>query len=256
MNKSTRILIVEDDKNASQALASLILSELKSFEIIGIAESVAEGCERIEATNPDLVLLDINLPDGLGLEILQNAPNRNFEVIFTTSYEEHAVKAFEMAALHYLIKPITKANLVPALDRYKGNETFRDVSEKIQIVADVQSNKPKKILLQTNGGQTAYNISDIVRCEADGAYTEFFFNSGVRILDKVIVSKNLQNYESILGDDGFVRVHKSHLINISYIKKYYRGRGARLVMTDGVEIPISQTRHEEISRVIEKHFKF
>jgi len=245
-----KTVIIDDDYSASLSLKVMIEEHFSDLELIGIADSVSAGVELIETTKPDLALLDISLPDGSGFDMLNALQYRNFEVIFTTSHTDYAIKAFEFSALHYLLKPITLEKLKSAVARIKSFDTFENFNDKMQVVADTLVNKPEKILLPTGGGLRVHEIKDIIRCESDANYTNVFFVNK----EKILVSKNLQNLDSILSDYGFLRVHKSHLINVAYLKEFYRGKKPYIVMNDGIVIPISNTRRDEVNRILKLHY--
>jgi two-component system LytT family response regulator len=190
------------------------------------------------------------LPDGSGFDILEKTLFTGFEVIFQTSFNEYAVQAFEFSALHYLLKPINFDKLKRALDRYKTYKTYDNLDNKLRILKEsISTEKPNNILLQSGEGLTMYNINEIVRCMADANYTKIFFNNG----ENILISKNLQNFDTMLSGSNFVRVHNSHLVNLKYVKKFIRGKHAYIVLADGNEIPISEQKKDEFKEQL-SHF--
>ena len=250
METMIRTVIIDDDSHASSSLNKIIDENFNDLNLLGISENVKTGVKLINQIMPDLVFLDISLPDGTGFDILQHIEKRNFEVIFTTSHTDFAVKAFEFTALHYLLKPITIEKLELALNRYRHTRTFEEFNAKMSIANDLLANKPEKILLPTNGGLRVHQIKDIVRCESSANYTNVFFSNK----EIVLVSKNLQNLDSMLSNYGFLRIHKSHLVNLDYLKEYYRGQKPYIIMEDGCIIPISASRREEISNILKNKY--
>lgn len=236
-----KVVIVEDEPNEQSALVSLLSKHFPNLTIAGSASTVKDSIILINKTKPDLVFLDMSLPDGNGFEILEQTSYTGYEIIILSSYSDYAVKAFEFSALHYLLKPITLEKLRQGIDKYKDNKTFVNLDDKLRILKEsISSDRPNSILLPTGDGLTMYNISEIVHCMADASYTKVFFNNG----ETIIVSKNLQNFDSILSGSNFVRVHNSHLINLKYVKKYVRGKQAYVILTDGNEIPVAEHRKD------------
>jgi len=244
-------IIVDDEQNFVSALELLIKMNYQNVKILAVANNVAEGILMIDTHNPNLVFLDINLPDGLGFDIIENTTFNDYEVIFTTSYNEYAVRGFEVSALHYLLKPIEEGKLYEAISRFQ-EKTYKDIFEqKMRILKDSLNNDPQKIMLQTGNGYQIFNISDIVRCEADHGYSRVYFNDGT----KLHITRTLQNMQNTLNELNFVRVHNAHLINLRYVSKYVSGRNPEIIMNDGKNIPISQTHKVEFAERLNNYVK-
>ncbi|MBS1538458.1 MAG: response regulator transcription factor [Bacteroidetes bacterium] len=244
-----QVVIVDDEENSQDVLNNLITTRFPSLNISGIAYSVNKAVQLIDTVQPDIVFLDIALPDGSGFDVLERTMYTGYEVIFQTSFNEYAVQAFEFSALHYLLKPITYEKLKRALDKYKSYKTHDNLDSKLRILKESITDKLNNILLPSGDGLTMYNINEIVRCMADANYTKIFFNSGEHIL----VSKNLQNFDSMLSGSNFVRVHNSHLINLKYVRKYVRGKHSYIILSDGNEIPISENKKDDFKEQL-SHF--
>jgi two-component system, LytTR family, response regulator len=233
-----RTIIVEDEKKGLEALEKLIQQFCPELEIVDSATTVADGLKSILKNDPDLVFLDISMPDGQGYEILQLIKDRRFEVVFTTAHNFYATKAFEFAALYYLLKPIGGEDLLKAVKRFNGRSQTRFSQQHFEVLNNGLQNRYDKLAIPTLDGVTFVKVDEIVRCEAEQSYTVFHF------LDtkKIITSKALGKYETLLQDLGFFRVHDKHIINLKHVKKYTRGKGGEILMSDESTIPVSSRK--------------
>ncbi len=245
-----RTIVIDDEKRVAKAIARIIDKNCSGFSVIGIANTVKEGVELINKHNPDLVTLDINLPDGSGFEILRKVEDRSFKLIFITAYEEHALKAIKFSAIDYILKPIDEFELAEAFRKakeIKKKEKNRAVLEAfLSGLADKQK-EHKKIALKTTDDIHLVKVNEIIRCESEGGYTSFYLTDG----KKLFVSKNLKEYEELLSDFGFVRTHHSHLININYLERFHKADGGVIIMSDKSEVPVSVRRKESIIKMFE-----
>lgn len=243
MSDIINTVIIDDEQNFIYSLEILLKKNFPNINIIGKASTVAEAESLLKLANPVLVFLDINLPDGTAFDLLEKLPNHNFEIIFTTAYTEFAFKAFEFSALHYLMKPMTIEKLQEAIERFLKIRNSENLDEKLLVLKESLVKKPQKILLPSSDGISVFNISDILRCEADNNYAFVYFINK----QKILVSKPLQSLDKILNDLDFVRIHSKHLINLRYVKKYVTGRKPYVILTDNTELPISQTQKSEFA---------
>jgi len=208
---------------------------------------VADGLAALKAHKPSLLFLDIELPDGDGFQVLEKAENLDFDVIFTTAYDQYAMRAFKFAATDYLLKPVDIDELQSAVmlvTEKQKEESGEDKSEQISaLIANVRNiGKPfKRIVLPTSNGFTVVNPEDIIRCESDRNYTFIFLQDKRRIL----VSRTIKEYDEMLRDFNFFRIHQSHLINLAYLKNYTRGRGGYVELSDGTTLDVSARRKSE-----------
>jgi two-component system LytT family response regulator len=189
------------------------------------------------------------MPDGSGFRMLEEIGQINFEIIFTTAFDQFAIKAIKYSALDYLLKPIDPDELVRAVKKVEGKISHRQVNQNIQVLLDNIKSKeaePHKIILSTSEKIHVIETDQIIRCESDNYYTNFFLADGKRIL----VSKTLKENEQLLSDHNFIRPHKSHLVNVKYIKGFLRSDGGYIEMTDGSRIPVSRRKREQIIEVI------
>ena len=172
------VVIVDDEENCQAVLNNILTTRFPSLKITGTAPSVAEAVILIDSVQPDIVFLDISLPDGCGFDVLERTMFTGYEVIFQTSYNEYAVQPFEFSALHYLLKPITYEKVRRALDKYKTYKTHDNLDSKLRILKESITDKLNNILLPSGDGLTMYNINEIVRCMAEANYTKIFLKIG------------------------------------------------------------------------------
>ena len=246
-----RVLIVDDEEHVRGMIVNILQSFCSDIEIVGQAEDVASSVSKIKDLNPELVLLDIKLPDGSGFDVLKAFSKVNFSVIFVTAYEEYAVKAFKCSALDYVLKPVNIDELVEAVEKARESVANKSLSKKISTFLDNLNNSSpdeKKIVLKTQESIHIVKVSTIIRCESFHNYTEFYI-SGAK---KLVVSRTLKEYENLLSEFGFFRVHQSHLININCINRFEKTDGGYLVLTDGTQVPVAKRKKEELLQLFER----
>ncbi len=240
-----RTLIIDDELNGRNILKKMLTTFCEGVDIIGEAESVKTGIEAIKSLNPDLVLLDIQMQDGTGFDLLEKINKKTFKLIFVTSFDNFAIKAFKFSAVDYILKPVDPDNLIEAIKRVKGMETINDFENKIDVLISNISGLDK-IALASSDGVRFVKIDDIVRCESDNNYTMFYLMSK----EKIMVSKTLKEFEVMLSGINFHRVHKSHLVNLKYVSKYIPGEGGYLVLEDGSHVDVSRRKKEGLMKVL------
>lgn len=238
MKRSISSFIVDDEKKSIFSLEMLLEKYCPEINVIGTAEFVDQAIERINKLKPDLVFLDITMPDGDGFDVLENVDFKSFEVIFVTAYNQYALKAFEFSAIHYLLKPVDYLELQKAVERFEHIKSKDVFNEKMQVLRDSLENKHQKIILPSFDGLEIINLDEIIKCEADSNYTVFFLTND----RKIIVSKSLNNFEKILSDIYFCRVHKKHLINLKHVKHYIKGKSGTIIMQDGSNVYVSESK--------------
>ena len=243
-----KVVIIDDEKTSRDALAGLLNRYCRNVEVIAQADGYRHGLEVLHKTNPDVVFLDIQMPDGSGFQILEDVREINFEVIFTTAYDQYAIKAIKYSALDYLLKPIVPSDLVNALQKAEQKKNVSEMSNNIKVLLDnlKTKNEPRKIILSTSDKIHIVEIDDIIRCESDDYYTRFFFTDGKTLL----ISKTLKENEMLLGDQHFLRPHKSHLVNLKYVKGFLKNDGGYILMSDGTKVPVSRRKREKVVNVI------
>jgi len=237
MSKKIRTVLVDDEKNSLIIMQKLLEKHTPDVEVVATAQSVSEGIEVINDYKPDLVFLDISMPDGDGFEVLEKVDYRKFQVIFSTAYDQYAIKAFEVAALYYILKPVTPEDLTEAVKRYQTSAND-DITERIKILSNALKETPSRLVLPTSTGMHIIDIEEIVRCESSNNYTTFFLTDK----KKIVVSKSIQIYEQMLSNSHFCRIHNKHLVNIKFVKKYVKGRGGHVILHDGTNVDVSDGR--------------
>ena len=237
-----RAIIVDDERKGRETFSHLLAQHCKNVKVVGIAASANIAFAKITRQNPDLVFLDIEMPGGDGFDLLERFEKVNFKVIFTTAYGHYAIKAIKFAALDYLLKPIDVDELLESISRVEAEGKPEGASqESVRVlVANLKGNY-KKVALPNATGMVFLDLQDIMHCQSDGNYTVFFTMDGKRIIS----TKTLKEYELLLADFNFIRVHNSHLINLVHVKEYVRGEGGFATMQDGSQIEISRRRKQE-----------
>ena len=242
-----RVMILEDEVHAYESLVRL-LNGYPEFTVVGHATTIEEGQQQLDLLKPDLLISDVMLPPHTSFDLLHTLKAIPFEIIFTTSFEEFAIKAFRLAAVDYLLKPVDPDDLAIALDKFKKKKTGGDSLSHIQQLLTNLQQPPAhaRVALPTLTGFLFVAVKDIVRCEADNTYTTFFMSNK----RKIIVSKTLKECEVLLGDYRFFRIHNSHLVNLDYIVEYTKGDGGFIKMTDGTHVDVSRRRKDEFLRAL------
>lgn len=238
-----RSIIVEDEKNNRETLKNMLTEFCQGVEVVGMAATVPEARALIQQKSPDLIFLDIELQTGSGFELLEPAESVNFEVIFTTAFEQYALKAIKISSLDYLLKPIDIAELQQAVKKAKDKKNNKSNKERVEVLLSHITSSPdqqKKICLATSEGLEFVTTSDIIFCEACGSYTTFHLKNN----SKIVVSKNLKEYETLLDGNNFLRVHNSYLINLRQVKKYIKADGGSIIMENDHQISISVKKRQ------------
>lgn len=246
---SMRTLIIDDEADARENLQNLLKKYCPTLKLVGSADSAETGLSEIASKSPELIFLDIQMPGGSGLDLLEKLPEINFEVIFVTAFDEFAIKAIKLAALDYLLKPINIEELKGAVERAEKMVETKQAKDRFKVLMENQQKGPKKIALSTFEGVVFVDVDQIVHCQADDAYTTFHLQDG----EKIMISGSLKEYENLLGDSQFLRVHQSHLINLDKIKKYVKGSGGHVVMSDDSMIGIARSKKQEFLERIAQH---
>lgn len=245
-----KAIIIDDEAKSRDVLESLISKFVEGVSVVATADSVATGINAINKHEPDLVFLDIEMPRRDGFELLSSFDPITFEVVFITAHEQYAHKAFRTSAVDYLLKPVDINLLQEAVERVKEKRSKEKVNRNIQVFLNNLKSKQEnqQIALATSDGLIFVKIDNIVYLRGDGAYTYFFLKSGERIT----VSKNLKEYEDLLQDYDFYRVHKSFLIHMREMTKYVRGDGGYVVMSNGASVDVSKRRKDGFLSALSK----
>ena len=234
-----KAIIVDDELGARESLSKMIEKNCKQIEVVAKVDSMLSAFEAITNKEPDLVFLDIEMPNGNAFDLLEKFKSINFNIIFTTAYDHYAIKAIKFSAIDYILKPIDPEELITAVKRFEEHRGQKDSLDKQfkTLLSNVRpENKLKKVGIPDGDGLIFINLSDIIRCDSDGNYTFFILTTG----KKIIASRTLGEYEQMFADENFFRIHRSHLINLEHVKKYIKGEGGYVVMTDNSQVEVSR----------------
>lgn len=237
-----RTIIIDDEESCINRLEEL----LENYAGLYVhnersCRTFEEGLAVIAKLKPDLVFLDIQIHNKTGFDLLRQVGKINFEIIFTTAYEQYAIQAFKFSAMDYLLKPVDKEDLLPAIQKAAKKLNIENNSEKIDILLHNLKNinrQSKKIVVPTLSGVTVLSINEIIRCEANINYTTIFLKDK----PKIIVARTLKEFEEMLKSHDFFRVHQSHLINLQFVKSYHKGKGGSVLMADNSNVEVSFRR--------------
>ncbi|SMO77953.1 two component transcriptional regulator, LytTR family [Chryseobacterium rhizoplanae] len=243
-------IVVDDEQESRETLLRFLSKYCPDVEIVGQADSVNEAVEVIRGISPELVFLDVNMPIENGFKLFEKISDINFYTVFVTAYDQYAVEAFKHHAVDYLLKPIVIHELMITVNRV--SKLLEDKNKIQQLSALLQYIKTPveqtKIALPTLEGLIYVHTMDIVRLQADDNYTSLYFKGG----KKMLVSHTLAYFEDALKEQGFVRIHHQHLINLQHVEKYIRGRGGYIIMSDDTSLQVSQRKKDEFLRIIKK----
>ena len=243
-----RTIIIDDDPNIRESLSRIISAYCPNVSVVAQAEDVKSGVASIIEYEPDLILLDIKMPDGSGFDLIKHFDKPDFKIIIISGYIEYAIKGYKFGAIDYVLKPFDIEELTLAINkaddmvRYEEKLRFKALTDNINLLT-----KAHKVLLKTSEHIHLINIGDIVRIVADGNYCTFFLNDG----RKILVSRPIREYEKLLIDKGFHRIHKTHIININKVNYFGKTEGGDVVMNDGSKVPVSSRKKEELLALLE-----
>jgi two-component system LytT family response regulator len=237
-----KTVIVDDEYKSGESLKILIEDFCDDVTACAICKTVDEGIEAIRIHKPDVVFLDIQMQRETGFDLLEKIGDVNFEVIFTTAHSEYAIKAFRFSAIDYLLKPIDLEELKGALAKVRKKVGHAITSRLQTLLKNLRetSGENYKLALPTTDGLFFVKVSSIVYCEASSNYTEIVTDDG----RKHIVSRTLKEYDELLSEYNFYRIHNSYLVNLNAVKKYIRGEGGSVVMVTGQSLDVSKRKKE------------
>ena len=244
-------IIIDDEKHCIDHLEGLIHNYCQStIRVLGSFQTVEDGLQAITRLQPDLVFLDIHVGDVNGFDLLSRLPAIPFDIIFVTAYEKYAIQAFKFSAIDYLLKPADPDDLLQAVGRLQQKKLKEESTQKLETLFYNLKNIPglsKRITVPTVKGLVFLPVNDILRCESHINYTSIFLKDG----QKLTVARTLKEFEELLSDYNFYRVHNSHLINLACIKSYHKGKGGSVSMADNTEIEVSTRRKDELLKKLE-----
>jgi two-component system LytT family response regulator len=237
-------VIIDDDQKNLKILRRMLEEFCPEVTVTGEALNSLSGIELIKLKKPDIVFLDIEMPYGNAFELLDQLVPVNFEIIFITAFDEYSLKAFRYSAIDYLLKPVDIEELKAAVRKASEKQLLKNTNERLSnLLSNLlpRQNNLQKIAVATQDGLIFVSLQHIVRCEASKNYTYIYLQGN----KKIIASRNLAEYEELLPQDMFFRIHNSHIINLSYINNYQKGRGGTVVMEDGTAIEVAARRKDE-----------
>ncbi len=229
-------IIIDDEQAAQLTLMSFLQMHCPTVNVVGTANGVEEGLKLLAHKKTDLLFLDIKMNDGTGFDLLKRLPQINFNLIFTTAYDEYALKAFKFSAIDYLLKPIDPLELKDAVSKIKIESS--NTSKSLDSMMEMYSNKVfDKLAIPSVDEFSFVHLSQIIRCEASSNYTIIFLENG----KKIVAPKTLKEFETLLSSEGFFRVHQSHLISLNHIKQFQKNKN-KIIMNDASEVEVSRRK--------------
>lgn len=240
MKTKIQACIIDDEQDGRDYIALLLQNEFPEIQSVFQASSIEEAYIYLSRNSPDILFLDIQLKDGTAFDLLSQFKSIDSQIIFITAFENFAIQAIKNGAADYLLKPIKKMDFIIAV-----NKTLENIKKSKIIPAG--SSKKNKISLPTLQGFKLTDINDIIRCEADSSYTTFYLADKTRI----IVSKTLHEFEEFLAEYNFFRIHHKHLINLSHLKEYIKGKGGQVIMADNSVLDVSVRKKNDFLSKIE-----
>lgn len=243
MKRQLVTVVIDDEPDAVDFITSIAAEYCPDLNVCGKAHNVRDGITLINEIKPDLVFLDVEMPNGSGFELLKHFKEKTFDIVFVTAFNHYAIQAIKFSAVDYILKPININEFIEAVHRvvskrssgnFTGNENFDTLLENLISV------HPTRLVIPTSDGREYLNPNEIIRIEADRSYSWFY------IVDrhKILVSRHLKEFQDLLNDRNFFRPHNSHLINLNFVKKFIRHDGGYIEMTDGSQVPVSRNRKD------------
>ncbi|MEO1626971.1 MAG: LytTR family DNA-binding domain-containing protein [Bacteroidota bacterium] len=250
-----RAIIVEDEKRNAHLLQRLIEEVAPQVQIVAVEQSIEGGLTAIQQQQPQLLFLDIKMPQGTGFDLLDKLPQIDFDIIFTTAFDDYAIKAIKFSALDYLLKPIDKEELSEAIQKVwkkqSTNHRWQQIDLLLQSISQQNETTDRafeKIAFPTLKGYRFLLVQHIVYCEAEGAYAKVYLSDGSYLM----VSRNLKEIADLLSEHAFFRVHRSFLVNMRHVNEYIKGEGGQIHLSGGATVPVSQRRKEAFIRFFSK----
>jgi len=245
-----RTILIDDEQSVRKTLEKLLDRYCPQVRLIAEADGVESGVHAIKKHHPDLVLLDIKMNDGTGFDLLKRLEPVDFKVIFITAYDQFAIKAIKFSALDYLLKPVDPEELADAVNKAE-KMLVHELNQQLDTLQDnmqTQDKSKKKIILKTFENIHLVKIHDILYCESSDNYTTFYLLNG----KKILVSNTLKEYDEMLSEFGFFRVHKSYLINLIHIDRFEKAEGGAIVLENEIKLPVASRKKEQLLEMIHR----
>ena len=238
-----KAVVIEDEPKTREAITNIINRLCNGIEVVATGHNIKTGIDAIYNGRPDILLIDVELSDGNAFDILRHIFNTDFQIIFVTAHEGYALKAIKFNAFDYILKPFSVDDLTATINN-AAKEVNRKKSEMYieSLLTSIDTRENKRIVLKTAEEIHLVNISDIINCEADSSYTHFYLKDGSHLT----VSMHLKEYDELLKDYHFFRVHHSHLVNLNEVRRFHKSGNAYVLMSNGKEIPVSSRKREKL----------
>ncbi len=249
MSNIITALIVDDEQDSRELLRSYVTKYCKDIKIIGESENIIKAQDQIKSLSPQLLFLDIEMPHGNAFDLLEQVDVVDFEVIFITAFSQYAIKAFNLSAAHYLLKPLSIEQLQDAVVTVRKNINQKNGYERMQALIHntrQDNSQDRKLVLPLMEGFDVVKMSDILYCVAEDNFTVFYYNDG----SNQMICRSLKFYDGVLSDYGFCRIHRSYMINLHYLKRYNKGKGGSVILENGKELSVATTRKSELMKCI------
>jgi two-component system LytT family response regulator len=241
-----RAVLIDDEQKNISILEKMLAQFCPEVVVVGTASNSKSGSEVIRQEKPDLVFLDIEMPYGNAFDLLDGLKPFDFEVIFVTAFDNYMLKAFKYSALDYLLKPVDIGELKTAVNNVARRKKSRNIDmQQLELLLSTLKNPRmpiERIALPSQEGLELHNVDDVVRCEAQRGYTYIYLQNGQKILS----SRNIKEFEDMLPETVFFRIHNSHLVNLNFVKRYQKGRGGYIEMMDGMQLEVAIRRKDEL----------
>lgn len=241
MSNSTTTVIIDDEKGARDTLRAMLQMYCDDVVVLGEAGNIEEGRRLIQQVQPDLLFLDVEMSPGTGFDLIQSLDSLKADIIFTTAHGHYAINAIKLSALDYLLKPVDREELIAAVRKHqqKKQRMPNEVLELLKLHLDPKK-EAERLVISSLQGFEIIKVNDIMYCEGERNYTTFHLDGR----ESLVSSKTLKEYEMLLPVRSFIRVHQKYLVNINFVRKYLKGRGGNLVMTNGQTIEVSQSKKQ------------
>jgi two-component system, LytTR family, response regulator len=244
-----KAVIIDDEQDSRQILANYLAKYCPDITVCGFGESVSTGLGAIQKHNPDIVFLDIEMPYGNGFDLLDKVGEHTFETVFVTAFGNYAIQALNQSAAYYLLKPIDIDELVKAVEKIKTERAEKNYTQHARVLMDnMKGGGQQKIMLPTLAGFEIVNIGKILYCEAADNFTKFYFDEGQPLL----ICRTLKYFEDVLQPHGFLRIHRSYMINPVFVVRYSKGKGGYVTMKNNQELEVSANKKQEFLSLFER----
>ncbi|MBX7050536.1 MAG: LytTR family DNA-binding domain-containing protein [Flavobacteriales bacterium] len=248
MEDKIDVLIVDDEPAQREQLETRLQNLFPQLNITGKCSSAEEATLAVARTSPRLVFLDVEMPGMNGFEFLDSLSKIHFDVIFTTSHAGYATRAFRVAAVDFLLKPYPESELQEAVNKFLHKQLSERQPNIEVLLSNLRDKSESKLALPTSNGYIFVKLNDVVRLESHNTYTTFFMKDK----NQIVVSRTMKECEEMLSDSGFIRVHQSHMINLSQVKKFVRGEGGTIEMDDGSHVEVSRRKKDEFLEALRR----